>query len=242
MNEYEINQSELLMIKENYRQILEEIRNIAVSCGRNPDDITLIAVSKTKPVEYVMQAIDAGAVDFGENKPQELSAKFDEINVSGNMENIRWHQIGHLQRNKVRHIVGKTVLIHSLDSIELAAEIDKRAKAADIVQKVLIQINISGEESKFGIAPCELEEFLNKLSGFKNVKVCGLMTISVKDYTSEQNKELFLKLKELADIHGFDELSMGMTHDYKEAVEAGATMIRVGTAIFGVRNYALKNN
>lgn len=232
----EVSKNEVLDIKSNYLSVLDDIKNIAEACGRNPEDITLIAVSKTKPIEYVKQAINAGATDFGENKPQELSEKYDEI--SG----VRWHQIGHLQKNKVRHIVGKTALIHSLDSISLALEIDKRAKNAGIVQNVLIQVNVSGEESKFGISPSELDDFLDEVKKLENISVIGLMTISVRGYNREQNLNLFKELKSLADKHGLKELSMGMTHDYKEAVEAGATLIRVGTAIFGARDYGAQNN
>ncbi len=227
---------EALKIKDNYFRVLEDIRNTAENCGRNPDDITLIAVSKTKSVEYVKEAIKAGAIDFGENKPQELAAKYDEIS------NVRWHQIGHLQKNKVRHIVGKTSLIHSIDSIPLALEVDKRASNIGIVQDVLVQVNVSGEESKFGITPSELDSFLDEVGVFKHIRVIGLMTISVKDYGREQNLSLFKELKILANSRGLKELSMGMTHDYKEAIEAGATMIRVGTAIFGARDYSAQNN
>lgn len=237
MNDYNAEISALSDIKENYNKILSDIKDIAVKCGRNPEDITLIAVSKTKPIECVKAAIEGGAADFGENRPQELAEKFDAINS----DNIRWHQIGHLQRNKVKLAVGRASLIHSLDSLELAAEIDKRAAAKGIVQDVLIQVNISEEESKFGIRVGELDGFLEALGKFKNICVKGLMTISVRGYLPEQNKQVFLKLKELADSHGLHELSMGMTHDYKEAVEAGATMIRVGTAIFGARYYGAQN-
>lgn len=223
--------AESLNIKQNYLNVLKSVRQAAEDCGRNPDEITLIAVSKTKPIEYVKQAMEAGAIDFGENRPQELAEKYDTINK------VRWHQIGHLQKNKVRHIVGKTSLIHSLDSISLAREIDKRAASLNIVQNTLVQVNISGEESKFGINPDMLKEFLNETALLKNIKVSGLMTISVKGYSSEQNFMLFSKLKSLADEFGLKELSMGMTHDYPEAIRAGATMIRVGTAIFGARDY-----
>lgn len=226
----------LMDIKANYRAVLNDISAAAAECGRDLSDITLIAVSKTKPAEYVLEVAEGGAVDFGENKPQELAYKFDEINTGKGLD-LRWHQIGHLQRNKVRHIIGKTVLIHSLDSIALAQEIEKRAGNAGIVQDVLIQVNISGEESKFGIAPEELDGFLTELESLEHIRVKGLMTISVRGYSSEQNYELFKRLKELADDHSLKELSMGMTHDYREAVRAGATLIRVGTAIFGERNY-----
>lgn len=227
-------------IKGNYSKILAEINSTALACGRNPKDIKLIAVSKTKPIEYVKEAILGGAKDFGENRPQELKAKFDEINSHSDCD-LRWHQIGHLQKNKVKYVVGRAALIHSLDSLELAAEIDKKAKQLEIVQDVLIQVNISGEESKFGISEEELGGFIERLKGFSNINLKGLMTISVKDYNREQNRELFGRLKELAEQYGVRELSMGMTNDFKEAIEAGATMIRVGTAIFGARDYGVQN-
>lgn len=225
--------SDILDIKKNYQHVLNIVKETATKYGRNPDDIKLIAVSKTKPIDYISQAIEAGAIDFGENKPQELSAKYDEIS------NVNWHLIGHLQKNKVRHIIGKTALIHSLDSIALASEIQKRAEKIDVIQDVLIQINISGEDSKFGINPKQLANMLSLLKDYENVNPIGLMTISVRDYSNEQNIELFKQLKKLADEYGLKELSMGMTNDYKEAIIAGSTMVRVGTAIFGQRDYTV---
>lgn len=219
-------------IEKNYLSVLADVRQAAQKCGRDPDEVKLIAVSKTKPIEYVRSAFEAGAVDFGEDRPQELAAKYEL------MPDLKWHQIGHLQKNKVRHIVGKTALIHSVDSVELAAEIDKRAKAIDVVQDILVQVNISGEETKFGIAPEYLPEMLDRLKEFDNVNTLGLMTISVSGYSPEENRALFSKLKELADRFGLKELSMGMSHDYREAVEAGATMVRIGTSIFGARDYS----
>lgn len=221
----------MVNIKQNYLTTLERVRQVARDCGRNPDDVRLIAVSKTKPIEYVREAAEAGAVDFGENRPQELALK------QGEESQLRWHQIGTLQRNKVRHIVGKCALIHSVDSLALALEVDKRAKAAGVVQDVLIQVNISGEETKSGIAPDELSGLLKETDKLENVNVIGLMTISVAGFAPEQNKAVFSRLKELADEFGLRELSMGMSHDYAEAIECGATMVRIGTDIFGERNY-----
>ncbi len=221
-------------IKQNYLKLLESVKKVAEDCGRNPNSVRLIAVSKTKPIEYVREAAEAGAVDFGENRPQELAAKQAE------MPELRWHQIGTLQRNKVRHIVGKCALIHSVDSLALALEIDKRAKAAGVVQDVLIQVNITGEETKSGIAPNELEGLLDEIKTMDNVEPKGLMTISVAGSTPDENRAVFSELKKLADKFGLKELSMGMTHDYVEAIECGATMVRVGTAIFGARDYGTK--
>lgn len=216
-------------IKQNYLKILENVKKAAENCGRNPDDVRLIAVSKTKPIEYVREAAEAGAVDFGENRPQELSAKQEE------MPELRWHQIGTLQRNKVRRVVGRCALIHSVDSLPLALEIDKRAKAVGVVQDVLIQVNITGEGTKSGIAPEELDSLLNEMKSMENVNPVGLMTISIAGSSPDENRAVFSELKKLADKFGLRELSMGMTHDYAEAIECGATMVRIGTAIFGAR-------
>ncbi len=221
-------------IKRNYLETLEKVREAAAKCGRDPGEVRLIAVSKTKPIEYVREAAEAGAVDFGENRPQELVLKQAEY------PDLRWHQIGTLQRNKVRHIVGKCALIHSVDSLPLALEIDKRAKAAGVVQDVLIQVNITGEETKSGVSPDELEGLLCEIKAMENVNPTGLMTISVAGSTPDENRAVFGRLKELVDRFGLKELSMGMTHDYVEAIECGATMVRVGTAIFGARDYGPK--
>lgn len=231
-----------MSIESNIRHILSEIDDIAKKAGRNPKDIKLVAVSKTKPFEMLKEAFDCGMTEFGENKPQEIAEKFPLFEGA----DVNFHMIGHLQKNKVKMIIDKVCLIHSVDSIELAEEINKRAALIDKVQDILIQVNISGEESKSGVSPDELFELCNKISLLKKVKINGLMTISVKDYTYEENKQLFLKLASLAkevdskniENVSMKELSMGMTHDYKAAVETGATIIRVGTAIFGERNYS----
>lgn len=230
-----------MSIKENIREIQEQIAAAAEKAGRSASEITLIAVSKTKPNEMIREAVKCGMTELGENKPQELAAKFPEFES----DNVHWHLIGNLQKNKVRHIIDKAYLIHSVDSFELAAEINKRAAAIDKVQNILIQVNISGEETKSGVAPEDAAELCRRISGLENVCIKGLMTISVRDYAYEQNKTLFARLKDLAeDIRALSlsrvemkELSMGMTHDFEAAIEAGATMIRVGTAIFGARDY-----
>ena len=161
--------------------------------------------------------------------------------------NIKWHQIGQLQKNKVRHIIDKVCLIHSVDSVGLAAEINKRAVAIGKVQQILIQVNISGEETKSGVSPDEVKAICTEISNMENVRIVGLMTISVKGYDFEQNKAIFQKLADLAkEIDGLKiknvemrELSMGMSHDYEAAIAAGATMVRVGTAVFGERDYGM---
>ena len=220
----------MMNIRDNIEAVRENILSAADRSGRDAAEIKLVAVSKTKPVELIREAVDAGIADLGENKVQELTAKYDEI------KNVNWHLIGHLQKNKVKYIAGKTALIHSVDSFELAAEINKRSAA---IENVLIQVNVSGEESKFGIRPDELKELLARMSELEYVKVKGLMTISVNGYTPDENRRVFSELKELADENSLKELSMGMTHDYIEAIESGATIVRVGTGIFGKRDYSI---
>lgn len=228
-----------MSISENIESVRNIVKATAKACGRNPEDIKIIAVSKTKPVSMMKEAKDAGMCEFGENRPQEIVRKYPEFEN----ENVKWHLIGQLQKNKVRHIIDKAELIHSVDSLDLALEINKRAELIDKVQDVLIQVNISGEETKSGVSASECVELCREISALKNVKIIGLMTISVFDYDYDENKELFLKLKALSEkIAGMNidnvfmkELSMGMTHDYKEAIEAGATMLRIGTGIFGSR-------
>ena len=223
----------MMNIRDNIEAVRENILSAAARSGRDASEIKLVAVSKTKPVELIREAVDAGIADLGENKVQELTAKYDEI------KNVNWHLIGHLQRNKVKYIAGKTALIHSVDSFELAAEINKRSAAIENVQDVLIQVNVSGEESKFGIRPDELKDLLARISELEYINVKGLMTISVNGYTPDENRRVFSELKELADENSLKELSMGMTHDYIEAIESGATIVRVGTGIFGKRDYSV---
>lgn len=232
-----------MSVCDNIEQVQKRIIDAANKCGRNPSDIKLIAVTKTKPVEALKEAYRCGMTDFGENRPQELAAKYPEFADT----EVKWHLIGQLQKNKVKYIIDKTELIHSVDSFELALEINKRAAAVGKVQNILIQINVSGEESKSGISPSAAEDLCRKISELKNIKIKGLMTISVRGYDYEQNKKVFLCLGQLAeqlkrakiDNAEFDELSMGMTNDFEAAIEAGSTMIRVGTAIFGKRDYMI---
>lgn len=228
-----------MSIKNNIELIRQKIDAAAEAAGRNPKDIKLIAVSKTKPMSDVSEAYDAGMCDFGENRPQELAEKFR------NLPQARWHLIGQLQRNKVKYIIDKTFLIHSVDSVRLAEEIERRAADIDKVQDILIQVNISGEESKSGIKPSDTEEICRQISKMKHIHICGLMTISVNGIGYDGNFRIFSELKRLAEsiealkIPGVSmaELSMGMTHDYEAAVAAGATMVRVGSGIFGLRDY-----
>ena len=218
-----------MTIKENIIDIKKDL----------PDDVTLICVSKTKPNESILEAYESGERNFGENKVQELVAKYEEL-----PKDIKWHLIGHLQTNKVKYIVGKVELIHSLDNIKLLEEIEKRYKAANEIANTLIQINIGNEESKTGIDLKELEMLIEEVERCQNVKVKGLMAIvpmgtydECRGYFKEM-KNIFevLKNKKFKNLK-MEILSMGMSGDYKLAIEEGSTMVRVGQGIFGSRNY-----
>ena len=227
-------------IRNNIECIRERIAAAAERSGRKPGEITLIAVSKTHPAEAVDEAAACGISDFGENKVQELISKQPLVK-----SDVRWHLIGHLQTNKVRQVVGKTVLIHSVDSMHLAEEIDKRSAAAGIVSDVLIQVNAAGEESKFGAGLSEAEELaVQAAENLKNIRLRGLMEIAPY---AEDPEEIRVYLRQVAMLYdrlkssgftSFDTLSMGMSHDFETAIEEGATHIRIGTAIFGERDYS----
>ena len=207
--------------------IKEKINSIKNSI---PNNVKLIAVSKTKSVEDILEAYNAGQRDFGENKVQELINKIDKL-----PKDINWHMIGHLQTNKVKDCIrNEIVLIHSVDSIKLAKEIDKESKKKNKITNILIEINIGNEDSKFGISPSELEDFLEQIIELSNINVEGLMCVAPN--TNDTSK-YFRQMKELARKYNLKELSMGMTNDYKEAINEGSTMIRLGTLIFGERNY-----
>lgn len=228
------------MVTGNYRYIKQQVIETAEKCGRNPDDITLIAVSKTKPLTDIEELIQIGVSDFGENKVQELCDKYENVSKP-----VRFHLIGHLQTNKVKYVVDKTTLIHSVDSIKLAKEIQKEAAKKQIIAPVLIEVNVAEEESKFGLHVDEVIPFLIEIASFPNIHVEGLMTIAPFVENPEENRCYFRTLKQLSldiiskniDNIDMNVLSMGMTNDYKVAIEEGATMVRVGTAIFGARNY-----
>lgn len=228
-------------IRENIESIRKRIADAAKRAGRDVDDIKLIAVTKTVDVDKVVEAIAAGALDAGENKPQELARKYEVLG-----DKIRWHQIGSLQTNKVKYIIDKVCMIHSLDREGLAEEIDKRANKIGRVIDCLVQVNISGEESKHGMSREEVEPFVRLVAEkYPNIKIKGLMTMAPFDAERDEIRKVFRDLKELSDeINNMNignvemnELSMGMTNDFEIAVEEGATMVRVGTAIFGKRNY-----
>ena len=220
-------------------------KNINESCNkinRDPNEVTLIAVSKTKPVEMLKEAYDAGARVFGENKVQEIVDKYDQM-----PSDVKWHMIGHLQRNKVKYIVDKVAMIHSVDSLRLAETIEKEAAKKAVIVPILIEVNVAQEESKFGLKPEEVLPLIEQIADFSHIRIKGLMTIAPYVDNAEENREIFRELKKLSvDIAAkninnvtMSVLSMGMTGDYMVAVQEGATMVRVGTGIFGARNYAL---
>ena len=227
-------------IRANLSRAMERIAAAAQRSGRSPDQIRLVAVGKTHPVEAIQAAIDAGAAIIGENYIQEAREKFDALVHTP----VQWHFIGHLQSNKAKYAVRLFDLIHTVDSIKLAAELDKQARKVGKVQDILVQVNISGEASKSGAAEAETEKLIRSISGFKSIRVKGLMTIPPFFDDSEGARPFFAALKQLKDrlhalsIEGVDmkELSMGMTGDFESAIEEGATLVRLGTCIFGERS------
>lgn len=230
------------MIAENYGKVQERVVQACRRGGRSEEDVTLIAVSKTKPLEDLREAYEAGARDFGENKVQELMDKIPNL-----PPDIRWHMIGHLQRNKVKYIVGKVYMIHSVDSLRLAEEISREAVKKNLTVKILMEVNVAQEESKFGVsleAAPELAEEIAKLPG---LSLEGLMTIAPFVQDAEENRKVFSKLRQLAvdisdkniDNVSMNMLSMGMSGDYEVAIDEGATLVRVGTGIFGERSYQI---
>ena len=228
------------MLKENYSIVRENILKACEKAGRDPESVKLIAVSKTKPAEDIEEIYSLGQRDFGENKVQELSQKIEIL-----PDDIKWHLIGHLQQNKVKYIIGKTELIHSVDSERLALTISKEAVKHNVTADVLIEVNVAGEESKFGVTTDETIELIEKISKLPGIHICGLMTIAPFVADPEENRPVFRKLRELSvdiadkkiDNVTMSVLSMGMTNDYIVAIEEGATLVRVGTAIFGERQY-----
>ncbi|MCR5405295.1 MAG: YggS family pyridoxal phosphate-dependent enzyme [Lachnospiraceae bacterium] len=228
------------MLKENLDNVLKNIADSEERSGRKKGDVTLIAVSKTKPVEMIKEVYDLGVRDFGENRVQELTEKYDKL-----PSDIRWHLIGHLQTNKVKYIIDKAYMIHSVDSLKLANEISREAVKHSVTANILIEVNVSGEESKFGVSPEDLEDLIRKISVLPAIRIRGLMTVAPYVVDSEENRQIFIKMKQFAvditrkniDNVNMDCLSMGMSGDYTVAVEEGATFVRVGTSIFGERNY-----
>ncbi len=229
------------MIREQLENVQKKIEEACLRAGRDPKKVTLIAVSKTKPAPMLLEAYDAGARDFGENKVQEITAKFPQL-----PEDVRWHMIGHLQRNKVSQVLGKAVLIHSVDSIRLAEQIEAESAKKGLVTDILLEVNAAREESKYGFFLEETEAAIMTIKDFPHVRIQGLMTIAPFVENPEENRGIFKKLYEFAvdigkkniDNVTMSVLSMGMTGDYQVAIEEGATMVRVGTGIFGARQSA----
>lgn len=226
------------MIKENISDIQNQISKKCLECNREINGITMVAVSKQNPVESILETVEIGILDFGENRTPELKEKFEICS-----KEIKWHFIGHLQTNKVKDVVPVAHLIHSVDSIKLAKEIDKRAANIDKVQKILLEVNTSGEESKFGMTvDDEVYNLAKYCTELENIELVGLMTMA--PYSNDENivrnsfrslKDIFIKLNN--DGFNLVELSMGMTNDFEIAIEEGATILRIGTAIFGSRKY-----
>lgn len=231
-----------MSVCENYKEVEKRVEEACKRAGRKREEVTLIAVSKTKPVSMIEELLPLNVRDFGENKVQELTAKAEILPSA-----LHWHMIGHLQRNKVKYIVDKAYIIHSVDSLRLAEEISKAAQKKQVTAKILIEVNVAEEESKFGVRTSELLPLIEAISLLPNIAIKGLMTIAPYVENPEENRWIFQKLKNLSiDIKGknfdnvtMDVLSMGMTGDYEVAIEEGATHVRVGTGIFGERNYTI---
>lgn len=229
------------MIKENVAEVEARIQAACERAGRRREEITLIAVSKTKPVRDIYEVMETGIKDFGENKVQEMCDKMEMI-----QQPLNWHMIGHLQRNKVKYIVDKATLIHSVDSLRLAQQISQEAQKKLVESNILIEVNVAEEESKFGLSTAEVIQMVEEISKLPSVHIKGLMTVAPFTDNPEENRPYFRNLKQLAvdiaekniDNVTMSVLSMGMTGDYEVAIEEGATMVRVGTGIFGARIYS----
>ena len=228
------------MLAENLKEVERKILEACKRANRSREEVTLIAVSKTKPVSMLEEVYAEGIRYFGENKVQELTDKYEQLPAD-----IHWHMIGHLQRNKVKYIVDKVDMIHSVDSLRLAETIEQEASKKNVVVNVLLEVNVAEEDTKFGLKVDEVLPLIEQISGFSHIKICGLMTIAPYVENPEENRNVFARLKQLSvDINqknidnvSVRELSMGMTNDYEVAIEEGATMVRVGTGIFGEREY-----
>ncbi|WP_429080726.1 YggS family pyridoxal phosphate-dependent enzyme [Brassicibacter mesophilus] len=229
-----------MSIQDNLLNIRNNINDITSRHGRDPKDVTLIAVTKTVDTDDINKAINFGITDIGENKVQEIEAKYSKVETS-----VKWHMIGHLQSNKVKYMIEKVDLIHSLDRMSLAKEIQKRANEHNIIVDTLIQVNVAEEESKFGLRYDEVLDFIEKIIKFENIRIKGLMTIAPYTDEPEEVRFVFKQLRNLFDEISLKNyknvdmkyLSMGMTNDYQIALEEGANMIRIGTGIFGKRIY-----
>lgn len=228
------------MIAENLQEVEKRIQAACTRANRNRNEVTLIAVSKTKPVSMLEEVYAEGVRCLGENKVQELTEKYDKL-----PKDVMWHMIGHLQRNKVKYIVDKVTLIHSVDSIRLAETIEQEAAKRNVIVPILIEVNVAEEDSKFGLKVDEVVSMIEEISKFSHIRIKGLMTIAPYVENPEENRSVFAHLRKLSvdiaekniDNVSVEILSMGMTNDYEVAIEEGATMVRVGTGIFGERNY-----
>lgn len=223
------------VIKDNVKRVLENIAESAVKSGRNPEDVTLVAVTKTVTAKEAQEVMDAGVLTLGENRVQSLLDKYEVL-----ADKPTWHLIGHLQTNKVKYIADKVSLIHSVESLKLAEEIDRKFKAVNKTADILVQVNVSGEESKFGITPFDTFNLIEEISKLENVHIQGLMTMAPLIATPDECRKYFYELKKLSqkiDDKKYENvsmrhLSMGMSGDYKEAILEGATIVRVGSALF----------
>ena len=232
----------MCFIEENLKNVEQRIQDACLRSGRKREDVTLIVVSKTKPVSMIREVLALGPRDFGENKPQELRDKYDQL-----PGDIRWHMIGNLQRNKVKYVVGRAVMIHSLNSVPLAEQIEKDCAKHGIIMPCLVEVNIAKEASKEGIMPEDAIGFIRSISTLEHIRIEGLMTVAPFVSDAQENRPCFRALRNLAvdikqensDTVYMRHLSMGMTGDYEVAVEEGATMIRVGTGILGERDYSI---
>ena len=213
-------------MKDNLNEILKDLENT---------NTKLIAVSKTHPIDKIKEIYNEGIRDFGENKVQEILSKIDKL-----PSDIRWHMIGHLQTNKVKDIIDKVYLIHSADSIKLANTIDKEAKKKNIKVNILLEINIANEETKYGFSINELDNSIKEISKLENTNIKGFMTVAPYTNNPEENRKYFKQMKELLNKYNYEILSMGMSNDYKIAIEEGSTYVRIGTKIFGERDYIKK--
>lgn len=230
------------MLLDNLKDVEERIQAACDRSGRKREDVLLVAVSKTKPVEMIEEVMTAGIVDFGENKPQELRDKYEVL-----PQNLRFHMIGHLQTNKIKYVIDRVVLIHSIDSIHLAEAVNAEAKKHNRIMPILVEVNVAQEESKSGFLVEKTENAIREIAKLSNIRVEGLMTIAPFVENAEENRQYFVKLRKLSvdiaakniDNVTMHHLSMGMTGDYEVAIEEGATMVRVGTGIFGERNYQI---
>lgn len=224
-----------MSVANNYAEIKQRVASACKRAGRNPDEVTILAVTKTQPVDKINQAVDLGLTQLGENRVQELISKYDSVK-----DGASWHLIGSLQTNKVKYIADKVCMIHSVDSLRLAEEIDKQCKKINKVMDILIEVNVSGEETKHGIAPCEVENFVKDLSHLKNISISGFMTMAPFDAPEDEIRSVFANLyKMYVDISQkkYDNinmryLSMGMSNDFEIAIEEGANIVRIGTSLF----------